>query len=76
LRSAFLLGVLSCSAGCRQYLDTVRAQAASDLQCPDDALDVHELVVRREVGVSGCGRRAVYHRTGEGWVLTNATGAE
>jgi hypothetical protein len=76
VRSAFLLGVLACGAGCSPHLNIVRAQAASDLQCPESALDVHDLVGRTEVGVSGCGHRAVYKRTGEGWVLTNANAAE
>jgi hypothetical protein len=40
------------------------------LRCPESGLTVEESVIRRKIGVSGCGHRALYIKTREGWVLT------
>lgn len=44
----------------------LRAEAAQDLGCPEDRLEVKPGGVYREV--AGCGKRASYHYNGSVWV--------
>lgn len=44
-------------------------RAAFDLECPRERLT--STVVGDALGVSGCGRRAVYVATFDGWVMNN-----
>ncbi|MAQ18625.1 MAG: hypothetical protein CMN30_27995 [Sandaracinus sp.] len=70
----------------RIWLDTVaniESRASFDLQCPADQLTYHLLARERhypsQVGVEGCGERAVYLRerlqdgTFTGWYLDSAS---
>ena len=67
--------ITAIAAGCAGTTTQFRSQgldrAAFELQCPSDQLQVVELS-DAQVGVSGCGKRAVYVNLGGGWI--NNTG--
>ncbi len=84
-RSLFVLLVLSLGGCGANQLEQFRAEdlprAAFDLGCPEDKLTVTplneeatdwNLHARGQVGVTGCGKKAVYvNMRGAGWVLNS-----
>jgi hypothetical protein len=72
MRCAFLaLSLVACACG--PTVQSVAPQAAFDLDCPAENLELVEVQVG-VVGVNGCGQRATYVRTGNGpaanWILS------
>jgi hypothetical protein len=63
---------------CGPTIDELRPQAAFDLNCPKDQIQTVELS-EGVVGVTGCGQRATYVRTGNGpaanWAMSSGPGA-
>lgn len=62
------------------FRETTLSRASFEMQCPQQQLTVEDLTPQEEaaagsqMGVSGCGKRAVYVKTDyDGWV--NNTGA-
>lgn len=65
-------------ADTERAFDQVRARAAWDFRCADDSLTLVVLAVfdggtwndyPAQIGVTGCGVRAVYVSTSRGWLL-------
>jgi len=59
---------------CGPSIGSVAPQAAFDLDCPEEEVEVVP-ISEGVVGVNGCGQRATYVRTGNGiganWILSS-----
>ncbi len=77
--AGILLGTLTLLFGCTSTMQSFRARglkrAAFELSCPEDKLVLTEIRgssalgdPEGTVGVEGCGKKAVYVNTVNGWV--------
>jgi hypothetical protein len=56
-------------AGCGSQLESLRARASFELNCPGERLELVTLGPWSTVGVRGCGKRVVYVHIGDCWLL-------
>jgi hypothetical protein len=87
MRTVLIVAAVALSTSCVTAQESFRSsglkRAAFDLSCPEAQLSVVELVPNNvnntagQVGVSGCGKKAVYvHTPQTGWISNSQAEAQ